>query len=83
MIYFVGAGPGAVDLITIRGRDLLERADVVIYAGSLVTPDHLKFCKENAEFYDSATMHLGEVMEVMLAAHKACLLYTSPSPRDS
>ncbi len=71
MIYFVGAGPGAVDLITIRGRDLLERADVVIYAGSLVTPDHLKFCKENAEFYDSAKMHLGEVMEVMLAAHKA------------
>ena len=71
MIYFVGAGPGAVDLITIRGRDLLERADVVIYAGSLVTPDHLKFCKENAEFYDSATMRLGEVMDVMLAAHKA------------
>lgn len=71
MIYFVGAGPGAVDLITIRGRDLLERADVVIYAGSLVTPDHLKFCKESAEFYDSATMHLGEVMEVMLTAHKA------------
>lgn len=71
MIYFVGAGPGAVDLITIRGRDLLERADVVIYAGSLVTPDHLKFCKENAEFYDSAKMHLGEVMEVMLTAHKA------------
>lgn len=71
MIYFVGAGPGAVDLITIRGRDLLERADVVIYAGSLVTPDHLKFCKGDADFYDSATMHLGEVMEVMLAAHKA------------
>lgn len=71
MIYFVGAGPGAVDLITIRGRDLLERADVVIYAGSLVTPDHLKFCKETCEFYDSATMHLGEVMDVMLAAYKA------------
>lgn len=71
MIYFVGAGPGAVDLITIRGRDLLERADVVIYAGSLVTPDHLKFCKETCEFYDSATMHLGEVMDVMLVAYKA------------
>lgn len=70
MIYFVGAGPGAVDLITIRGRDLLERADVVIYAGSLVTPDHLKFCKKDAAFYDSAKMHLGEVMDVMVETYE-------------
>ena len=47
MISFVGAGPGNVDLITIKGRRLLEEADVVIYAGSLVSKEHLEFCKEN------------------------------------
>lgn len=40
MLYFIGAGPGAVDLITVRGRNLLEKADVVIYAGSLVSKEH-------------------------------------------
>ncbi len=46
MISFVGAGPGDVDLITIKGRKLLEEADLVIYAGSLVSKEHLKFCKK-------------------------------------
>lgn len=65
MISFVGAGPGDVDLITVRGRRLLEKADVVIYAGSLVSRDHLTFCKEGCKFYDSASMTLEEVIEVM------------------
>lgn len=65
MISFVGAGPGDVDLITVKGRKLLERADVVIYAGSLVSRDHLTFCKEGCKFYDSASMTLEEVIEVM------------------
>lgn len=69
MIHFVGAGPGAVDLITIKGRDLLEKADVVIYAGSLVPKEHLEFCKPGTEFYNSAEMNLGEVMDVMIEAH--------------
>jgi precorrin-4/cobalt-precorrin-4 C11-methyltransferase len=45
MIYFVGAGPGAVDLITVRGRNLLEKADVIVYTGSLVNPGLLKAAK--------------------------------------
>jgi len=65
VISFVGAGPGDVDLITVRGRRLLEKADVVIYAGSLVSRDHLTFCKEGCKFYDSASMTLEEVIEVM------------------
>ena len=65
MISFVGAGPGNVDLITIKGRDLLENADVVIYAGSLVSKAHLDFCKEGADLYDSASMTLEAVIEVM------------------
>lgn len=65
MISFVGAGPGNVDLITIKGRNLLEIADVVIYAGSLVSKAHLEFCKENCELYDSASMTLEEVIQVM------------------
>jgi precorrin-4/cobalt-precorrin-4 C11-methyltransferase len=65
MISFVGAGPGNVDLITVKGRRLLEEADVVIYAGSLVSKEHLEFCKEGAKLYDSASMTLEEVIEVM------------------
>lgn len=65
MISFVGAGPGNVDLITIKGRRLLEEADVVIYAGSLVSKEHLEFCKGGAELYNSASMTLEEVVEVI------------------
>lgn len=65
MIRFVGAGPGDVDLITVKGRKLLENADIVIYAGSLVSKEHLKFCKEGCQFYNSASMTLEEVIEVI------------------
>ena len=65
MISFVGAGPGDVDLITVKGRKLLERADMVIYAGSLVSKEHLEFCKPNCEIYNSASMTLEEVIEKM------------------
>ncbi|NLN21455.1 MAG: precorrin-4 C(11)-methyltransferase [Syntrophomonadaceae bacterium] len=65
MISFVGAGPGDVDLITVKGRRLLEEADVVIYAGSLVSKEHLTFCKKGCVFYNSASMTLEEIIEVM------------------
>lgn len=65
MIYFVGAGPGDVDLITIKGRELLTEADVIIYAGSLVSDEHLKFARDDCEFHNSAKMTLDEVIEVM------------------
>lgn len=65
MVYFIGAGPGDVDLITVKGRNILETADVVIYAGSLVSPKHLKFCKDGCKFYNSASMTLDEVIDVV------------------
>lgn len=65
MISFVGAGPGDVDLITIKGRKLLERADIVIYAGSLVSKEHLNFCKKGCKFYNSASMTLEEVINII------------------
>lgn len=65
MITFVGAGPGAEDLITVRGQRLLEQADLVIYAGSLVNPGLLKLCREGCEIYNSARMTLEEVLAVM------------------
>lgn len=65
MIHFVGAGPGAVDLITVRGQKLLKEADVIIYAGSLVNPQLLQERKANCEVYDSAYMTLEEVIAVM------------------
>lgn len=65
MVTFVGAGPGAEDLITVRGQRLLEEADIVIYAGSLVNPKLLCICKETCAVYNSAKMTLEEVLEVM------------------
>ena len=70
MIHFVGAGPGAEDLITVRGQRYLEQADVVIYAGSLVNPGLLKSTKETCEIYNSAKMTLEEVLEVMEQADR-------------
>ena len=68
MVHFVGAGSGAVDLITVRGARLLGEADVVIYAGSLVNPELLKSCKPECEIHNSATMTLEEVIDVIKAA---------------
>lgn len=65
MVYFVGAGCGAPDLITVRGKRLLEQADVVIYAGSLVNPELLEYTREGCEIYNSAKMTLDEVIAVM------------------
>lgn len=63
-VHFVGAGPGAVDLITVRGMNLLKRADVVIYAGSLVNPQILDYAP-NASVYDSSRMTLENVLNVI------------------
>lgn len=63
MIYFVGAGPGDPDLISVKGRKLLERADMVIYAGSLVSSEHLQYCKPGCEIYNSAEMTLEQVVD--------------------
>lgn len=65
MISFVGAGPGDVDLITVKGRKLLEMADLVIYAGSLVSREHLEFCREGCEIHSSASMTLEEVIQTI------------------
>ena len=70
MIHIVGAGPGAVDLITVRGQRLLSEADVVIYAGSLVSRELLDWARQDARIYDSATMDLEQVLEVMEQAER-------------
>ena len=64
MVHFVGAGPGATDLITVRGLRLIKEADVLIYAGSLVSRDFADFLKPDAEVYNSAVMTLEEVCDV-------------------
>lgn len=68
MVHFVGAGPGAADLITLRGARLLGEVDVIIYAGSLVNPELLSYKKQDCEVYDSAGMTLEEVIGVMVKA---------------
>lgn len=70
MVHFVGAGSGAPDLITLRGMRLLEQADVIIYAGSLVNPELLTYKKEDAVVYNSATMTLEQVLAVMEQAER-------------
>ena len=68
MIHFVGAGCGAPDLITVREMRLLEQADVIIYAGSLVNPELLRYAKSGCEIHNSAKMTLDEVTAVMQRA---------------
>lgn len=70
MIHFVGAGPGAADLITVRGAELLKQTDVIIYAGSLVNPALLEYAKPGCRVYNSAEMTLEEVIGVMKDAEK-------------
>ncbi len=70
MVQFVGAGSGATDLITLRGHRLLTEADIIIYAGSLVNPEHLAVRKESCQVYNSAKMTLEEVVGVMVEAEK-------------
>ena len=71
MVYFVGAGSGAADLITVRGARLLGEADVVIYAGSLVNPALLQYTREGCEIHNSAEMTLEQVLAVVKAAEAA------------
>ncbi len=70
MIHFVGAGCGAADLITLRGKRLIEEADVIIYAGSLVNPELLSWKKEDCAVYNSAKMTLEEIFAVMQQAEQ-------------
>jgi len=70
MVYFIGAGPGDAELITVKGRDTLAKADVVIYAGSLVSKEHMNYCKAGCEIHNSASMTLEQVIEVMNKAEK-------------
>lgn len=63
MVNFVGAGCGAADLITLRGKKLLEEADVIIYAGSLINPELLNFARAGCELHNSAYMTLEQVIE--------------------
>lgn len=64
-ICFVGAGPGDPELITLKGYNRLSNADIVVYAGSLVNPELLNYCKADCEIHNSAHMDLGEIIDVM------------------
>lgn len=74
MVNFVGAGSGAADLITLRGKRLIESADVIIYAGSLVNPELLNYAREGCEVHNSAKMTLDEVIEVIKHAEQRGLM---------
>lgn len=70
MVYFVGAGSGAKDLITVRGMRLIQEADVLVYAGSLVNPELLEYAKKECEIYDSALLTLEEIIEIIKDAEE-------------
>ncbi|MCG8620499.1 MAG: precorrin-4 C(11)-methyltransferase [Proteobacteria bacterium] len=72
-VYFIGAGPGAADLITIRGRDLIRRCGYCLYAGSLVPPAIIKEAKEAVKIIDTAPLTLGEIMALIKEANAAGL----------
>ena len=70
-IHFIGAGPGAADLITVRGRDLLTRCPVCLYAGSVVPPELLTYCPSGARIIDTAPMTLDQIEAEFVSAHSA------------
>lgn len=70
MVHFIGAGPGDPELLTVKGKRLIDGADVIIYAGSLVNPDVLRDAKKTARIYNSAAMNLEDVIAVMEEAHQ-------------
>jgi len=70
-VHFIGAGPGAADLITVRGRDLLGRCPVCLYAGSIVPPEMLAYCPAGAKLIDTAPMTLDAIEAEYVAAHDA------------
>ena len=83
MVHFVGAGPGAPDLITRRGAALLQTADCIIYAGSLVNPALLGLAKADCAIYNSAEMTLEQVLSVMKeneTAHKTTVRLHTGDP---
>ena len=83
MIYFVGAGSGAADLITVRGMRLLEKADVVVWAGSLVNAELLSYCKPGCEVHDSAKLTLEETNSILQEAErngKSCVRLHTGDP---
>ncbi|KMO19359.1 precorrin-4 C(11)-methyltransferase [Methylobacterium platani] len=71
MIHFIGAGPGAADLITVRGRDLVARCPVCLHAGSLVAPEILSWCPADARIVDTAPLSLDAIVALMAEAHAA------------
>jgi precorrin-4/cobalt-precorrin-4 C11-methyltransferase len=70
-VHFIGAGPGAADLITLRGRDLIARCPVCLYAGSIVPKELLRYCPQGAHIVDTAPMSLDEIEAEFVAAHRA------------
>jgi precorrin-4/cobalt-precorrin-4 C11-methyltransferase len=69
-VHFIGAGPGAADLITVRGRDLIERCPVCLYAGSIVPKDLLAYCPSGARIVDTAPLSLDEIEAEFVSAHE-------------
>ena len=70
-VYFVGAGPGAQDLITVRGAEILKRTKIVMYAGSLVPPEVLHYCDGETEIIDTAKLELEQQEACYRKAHSA------------
>lgn len=69
-VFFVGAGPGDPELMTLKGLSLLKQADVIVYTGSLINPSILSSAKPSARKYDSAIMHLDEIVELIAKSVK-------------
>jgi precorrin-4/cobalt-precorrin-4 C11-methyltransferase len=67
-VYFIGAGPGDPELLTIKAKKIIEKADVIIYAGSLINPQILRHAKHGAKLYNSAKMDLEEIIEIISEA---------------
>ena len=82
-VHFIGAGPGAADLITLRGRELLASCPVCLYAGSIVAPELLQHCAAGARLVDTAPMSLDEIEAEYVAAHRPATMSRGCIPATS
>ena len=67
IVYFVGSGPGDPELITLKAKSLVETADVIIYSGSLLNPQILRYAKKDAQLHDAALIDREKIYEILLA----------------
>lgn len=77
IVYFVGCGPGDPDLITLKARNMMEKADVIVYSGSLINPRILEYARQDAQLYDASLISREEISRILSESTKRGMISIS------